>query len=568
MADPYVDVQFSTGTVITSEWLNGINDTVGQHIIDIAAIEADLAEIADLNTIPAQRYVLSIAALKLLDKTKYGLAQVAGYYTAGDRGGGVYYLDSADTTSVDNGGTVIVANDGGRLKLIFRGYISVRQFGAKGDGVTDDTAAINNTILALEALGGGTAYFPATDYNNGKWYRTLGSVFVSGTADIRLLGDSNTMIKSHATTAVDMVVAGDPSNVSQRSAFVIFQGLRLWGATGTNGNGIRARKLTNLRVYDCSLFNHGLNGAQFSDTYTFKMINTESVGNGQNGLYCTDAAANNSTIQGCRFNDNDTVNMAGVRIEGLHYNVILDKNDFEFNHYGAFIDGSHAVSVTQNYFELNNAAAVYIPPGSTARGVSINQNSVFSTLIDVNNVAGVQLEGNVFEAGGTVVNVGNCTEVDIGTNSFPGGGSIATNDVGRTDFSAFGTWTTYTPVWTASTAPSIGNGTLTGSFKRIGKTCFLRVRWAAGSTTTFGTGAWLFSLPFQAVNVGQAEWYGTSKHNNGANTKLNAIVPIVQANLSTFSLYNATDGSAVTNTSPAVWANGDAFQINIIYETV
>src|SRR3954468_18721697 len=40
----------------------------------------------------------------------------------------------------------------------------VRKFGAKGDGTTIDTAAINNAILAAAAAGGGTVLFPAGTY--------------------------------------------------------------------------------------------------------------------------------------------------------------------------------------------------------------------------------------------------------------------------------------------------------------------------------------------------------------------------------------------------------------------
>ena len=41
---------------------------------------------------------------------------------------------------------------------------NVRKFGAKGDGVTLDTAAINNAIAAAAAAGGGTVFFPAGTY--------------------------------------------------------------------------------------------------------------------------------------------------------------------------------------------------------------------------------------------------------------------------------------------------------------------------------------------------------------------------------------------------------------------
>ena len=45
-----------------------------------------------------------------------------------------------------------------------RETVSVKDFGAVGDGVTDDTIAIQNCIDYLLSLGGGTAFFPDGDY--------------------------------------------------------------------------------------------------------------------------------------------------------------------------------------------------------------------------------------------------------------------------------------------------------------------------------------------------------------------------------------------------------------------
>lgn len=62
----------------------------------------------------------------------------------------------------------------------------------------------------------------------------------------------------------------------------------------------------------------------------------------------------------------------------------------------------------------------------------------------------------------------------------------------------YGAWTPYTPVWsTASASPvvSLGNGTLTGAYKALGKTVCFRLRWVAGTTTTYGDGLWSFTLP-------------------------------------------------------------------------
>lgn len=72
--------------------------------------------------------VPSIAALRSVLKGQYTHAFASGY-EPGTAGGGHYELDIADTTSTDNGGTVIVATDGGRWKLKYQQFVTVEQFG-------------------------------------------------------------------------------------------------------------------------------------------------------------------------------------------------------------------------------------------------------------------------------------------------------------------------------------------------------------------------------------------------------------------------------------------------------
>lgn len=88
----------------------------------------------------------SVVELRTLLKTspsKYAFS--TGYDSAGDGGHGEYFIDESDTTTPDNGGTCIVAADGGRWKLVHKGTVSVRQFGATG-GVTNATAAFTAAV--------------------------------------------------------------------------------------------------------------------------------------------------------------------------------------------------------------------------------------------------------------------------------------------------------------------------------------------------------------------------------------------------------------------------------------
>jgi len=102
----------------------------------------------------------SITALRALLKTSPSKhALTTGYYAAGDGGSSTYWYDASDTTSLDNGGTVIVATDGGRWKLWRDQVVSIKQFGAKGDDATNDTAAFNAAFAAGVRL-----YGPAGTY--------------------------------------------------------------------------------------------------------------------------------------------------------------------------------------------------------------------------------------------------------------------------------------------------------------------------------------------------------------------------------------------------------------------
>lgn len=80
----------------------------------------------------------------------------------------------------------------------------------------------------------------------------------------------------------------------------------------------------------------------------------------------------------------------------------------------------------------------------------------------------------------------------------------------KTDGSGVGSWaapsfsslsdytapTSYTPSWTSTgTAPSIGNGTITGTYLQLGSLVFYTFKILFGSTTTAGTGDYRFTFP-------------------------------------------------------------------------
>lgn len=111
-------------------------------------------------------YAETVADLKALSVTNLPNStqiSVGGYYNIGDGGGGTFFYKSTSSTT-DNGGTVIAPDVGaGRWIRILpsAGLLSVKWFGAKGDGTTDDTAAIS---AAIAASGTRCLFFPAGYY--------------------------------------------------------------------------------------------------------------------------------------------------------------------------------------------------------------------------------------------------------------------------------------------------------------------------------------------------------------------------------------------------------------------
>lgn len=124
--------------------------------VDISTIMWGGVALSTILQTSSVHVVETITALKAVDSTKYAMALVQGYYAAGDGGGGLYWHDSGDTTTSDNSGTVIVATDTARWKLLTYGKpISVLQFGAKSDYTTDATTAFQAAIDYVYGLGGG-----------------------------------------------------------------------------------------------------------------------------------------------------------------------------------------------------------------------------------------------------------------------------------------------------------------------------------------------------------------------------------------------------------------------------
>lgn len=128
-------------------------------------------------------------------------------------------------------------------------------------------------------------------------------------------------------------------------------------------------------------------------------------------------------------------------------------------------------------------------------------------------------------------------------------------------------YTSYTPTWSSGgVAPSIGNGTISGKYKQVGKKVHCHVEVTFGSTTTFGTGSYTFSLPVTAnatlaAHVGSAYFRDASGTATGHYNGISAL-----SGTTGLTGFESSGHTQLQATVPVTWVNGDFFRFDIEYE--
>lgn len=282
-----------------------------------------------------------------------------------------------------------------------REIVSVTDFGAVGDGSTDDATAIQAAITyACSVIG--SVYFPKT----GNLGYKIGTG-LSVTAPIRLFGDSAD--GSYLNTASDINAITFTNAASGAS----IEDLQIIGpGTGTSTkSGVVASNSHDLTITRCYIraWKYGVYFLQNSGScYNNSIRDSRIVSNGTANIYC-EAETNalgvfgtqfgGGAATGIRFYGSNSLSVIGGGCEGNTLSAI-DIDAGSALQVGAAILGVH--------FEANTSSGGDIRLGATARvdGIYIAGN-LFSpaagadSAINANNVLGLVVLGNAATSGYT-----------------------------------------------------------------------------------------------------------------------------------------------------------------------
>lgn len=138
-----------------------------------------------------------LSATNLVDGS---YAHTMGYYTAND-GGEALYMVVEDEPTAGDAVRYETLNSGLYVLLIPEGSVNVKQFGAVGNGTTDDTAVI--TAAMKYAVSNGITL----EFNEGETYLVTNTMTINMPNDMLKINGNNANIKMNATKKIRAIKA-------------------------------------------------------------------------------------------------------------------------------------------------------------------------------------------------------------------------------------------------------------------------------------------------------------------------------------------------------------------------
>ncbi|WLG53492.1 glycosyl hydrolase family 28-related protein [Pseudomonas sp. FP1742] len=277
---------------------------------------------------------------------------------------------------------------------------NAQNFGAKGDGITDDTAAIQSAIDAAAAAGGGQVYMPTGTYIvSGGVEPSDGCLMLKsnvylygdgmGATTIKVADGSDTKItgvirsaygeETHDFGVSNLTIDGNRDNTTGKIDGW-FNGY-IPGQAGYDSNVT----LDSVEIKDCS----GYGFDPHEQTVNMVIKNSVSHGNGLDGFVAD--FLSNSTFENNVAYDNDRHG----------FNVVTSTHDFTLTNNVAYSNGGNGIVVQRGSENIPSPSNITITGGQVygngAEGVLIKMSSeVTVSGVDIhdNTSAGIRIYGS------------------------------------------------------------------------------------------------------------------------------------------------------------------------------
>ena len=373
----------------------------------------DMAESGELTDLIAAylnlRGILAydnIAAMKLADNLVDGsFAETYGFYAKGDEGGAKYKvreITNADT--VDEVTLIALADPSLVAELMLEDTMNVKQFGAKGDGTTDDTAKIQKALNTVKSV-----FVPDGTY------MVNAITSISPVSNQKITLSSNAIIKAIANdqTTYAVVMLDDVDNVVITGGTIMGDKSTHTGATGEHGHCIHIEGGSDNILIDSVILKDAWgDGVYVSDSSNVKIENCYIDGNRRQGIsitYCDGFQISNNTIK----NTSGTAPQSGIDLEpnseSLVKNGVICNNTI-INNAGDGID------VVDNYY----ASSKHI------ENITISDNIISEAvrIIFLSGVEGIIISNNhLFNSTSHIIALTRCNHCVIDSNTFKESGS-------------------------------------------------------------------------------------------------------------------------------------------------
>ena len=301
-----------------------------------------------------------------------GTAGLFGNVTGGDISGNIIGLNGNSIPVTSTGSTTARS-----LANRFADVVNVKDFGAVGDGVTDDTAAIQAALNTGKSV--------HISYGT---YKTTSSLQITN-SKTQIIGDGAGSIIAPNFAIGDVFVVG---NGSTEITFLTFDGFLIWpSVVKTSGYAFNCRFVANSNwnnVLIGSSVNHQADGHRLFDGIYFDrfgkcIVNGGEIITSNNGIK---TRGNADQTFGAELSLDGGLRIAfcggkAVWIGGASGGVYLDRVDISVCYQGVYCDSTLQTGITNR--------EVFLGPGCTidsCTGYGLNLEATSVALLEVNGV--------------------------------------------------------------------------------------------------------------------------------------------------------------------------------------